>query len=91
MLRPRTTVLPDAAMVPEANLRPAPVRLSHVLPHEQPYHYAAAAADCPPDGQLAAGTQVLLLNEGTGVQCQVLTAQGLCVFTACAGLRALPS
>lgn len=91
MLRPRTTVLPDAAMVPEANLRAPPARLSHALRHGQTYHYVAAAADCPPDGQLAAGTQVLLLDEGTGVQCQVLTAQGLCVFTACAGLRALPS
>lgn len=89
MLRPRATVLPDAAVVPQANLRAPPARLSHVLPHEQPYHYAAASVDQSPDGTLTAGTEVLLLDQGTGPWCQVLTGQGLCVFTACAGLKAL--
>ena len=89
MLRPRARVLPDAAVVPAANLQPAPAQLSHVLRDAQPFHYVAPEPGQPADGHLAAGTELLLLDDGPHGLCQVLTAQGLCVYTARAGLQAL--
>jgi hypothetical protein len=87
MLRPKATVLPDSALVPSANLKPPPKRFTHEVVAEQPFHYAAG--DCPPDGHLARGTRLLLLERGEGPLCRVQDRNGLCVMTAFAGLRAL--
>jgi hypothetical protein len=87
MLRPKATVLPDAALVPSANLQPPPRHFTHEVLAEQPFQYAARS--CEPDGQFAAGTRLLLLEHGQGPLCRVQDRSGLCVITAFAGLRAL--
>lgn len=93
MLRPKATVLPDSALVPEANLKPPPKRFTHEVVSAQPYHYAAAQADGAPDGapdgHFAPGAKVLLLERGDGPLCWVQDRHGLCVITAFSGLRAL--
>jgi len=90
MLRPKANVLPDAALVPPANLKPPPKRFTHQVVAEQPFHFAEAQADAAPDGHFAPGTRLLLLSHGSGPLCTVQDAQGLCAVTALAGLRALP-
>lgn len=87
MLRPKATVLPDAALVPSANLRPPPKRFTHTVVTEQPFCYAAT--DAAPAGHFIPGTRVLLLEHGEDPLCRVQDGNGLCVVTAFAGLRAL--
>ncbi|OUM04446.1 hypothetical protein [Variovorax sp. JS1663] len=89
MLRPKSVVLPESAVVPEANVKPPPRRFTHEVIADQAFHFAAGPADAPPDGHFAAGTRVLLLERGEGPMCFVQDRQGLCAFTAFAGLRAL--
>lgn len=89
MLRPKATVLPDSALVPDANLKPPPKRFTHQVVAEQPFYYAAAQADPAPDGRFAPGTKLLLLEHGDGPLCWVQDGQGVCAVTAFAGLRAL--
>jgi hypothetical protein len=87
MLRPKATLLPDAALVPSANLKPPPKRFTHEVVAEQPFHYGAAGG--VPDGHFAPGTRLRLLEHGAGPLCRVQDRSGLCVTTAFAGLRAL--
>jgi len=89
MLRPKATVLADAALVPAANLKPPPKRFTHQVVAAQPFHFSAAQADAAPDGHFAPGTRLLLLARDEGPMCTVQDAQGLCVVTALAGLRPL--
>jgi hypothetical protein len=89
MLRPKATVLPDAALVPAANLRPPPRRYTHKVVSEQPFHFAEPQAEAAADGCFAPGTKLLLLAHDGGPWCQVQDGQGLCATTAWAGLREL--
>jgi len=87
MLRPKATVLKRSALVPAEHLiKPPPAQLTHELTRSQPYYFARGSGQ--PDGKLAAGTRVKLL-EDDGEYCRVVDAQGLRVETACRGLRAL--
>lgn len=90
MLRPKAVVLPDSALVPSANQGTPPKRFTHQVVAEQPFHYAApppgAAAS---DGRFAPGTKLLMLERGDGPLCWVQDGQGVCAWTAFAGLRAL--
>ena len=87
MLRPKTTVLKRSALVPAEHLiKPPPTQFTHELTRSQPYYFARGSGQ--PDGKFAAGTRVALL-EDDGEYCRVADAQGLCVETACRGLRAL--
>ena len=91
MLRPDATVLPESALVPDANLKPPPTRFTHQVVAEQPFHYTAAQAGDVPDGRFAPGTQLLLLEHGDGHPlCWVQDGRGVCAVTPFAGLRALP-
>lgn len=89
MLRPKAMVLPDSALVPDANLRPPPKQFTHRVTTEQPFYYAVAQADAMPDGRFAPGTKLLLLEHSDGPMCWVQDRRGVCVVTAFAGLRAL--
>jgi hypothetical protein len=89
MLRPEFVVVPDDALVPDANvIRPAPSRYTHELIDDEPYHFDRARSSGQPDGILPAGTPVLLLVEGDEL-CRVAAATGLCVDVRCTNLRAL--
>jgi hypothetical protein len=87
MRRPKATVLPDSALVPEKNLQPPPTEFTHEVISDQPYYYSSRVKS--PDGTLPAGTKVKLLAHGGGPMCQVVDARGLSVTTACSGLRPL--
>ncbi len=91
MLRPKAVVLPESAVVPAANQKPPPARLTHEVVTDQPYYYSRAHIDMAPDGHFAAGTKVLLLARGKGSMCRVVDRQGLCVTVAYEGLRPLSS
>lgn len=88
--RPKMTVLPASALVPDANLvRPPPTHFTHELASAQPYFYAAPDLNTPPDGAFAAGTKVVLTSSDDGPFCRVIDGRGLHVSTALSGLRPL--
>ena len=89
MRRPKATVLPDSALVPERNRKPPPTRFTHEVIAGQPYYYIGPQQAAPPEGTFAAGTQVKLHAHDGGPVCQVVDARGLCVATAFSGLRPL--
>jgi hypothetical protein len=85
--RPKSTVLPDAALVPAANLvQPAPTHFTHQVRAGQPFFYSAPKSKTPADGQFAPGTCVVLHDPTDGIWCHVVDGRGLCVFTAREGL-----
>lgn len=90
ILRPKAAVLNESAMIPTGNLlAPPPNQFTHELPQAQPYYYTLAQAGKAPDGEFAAGTQVVLLVHDGTESCRVADGQGLYVATAYKGLRPL--
>ncbi|MEP6501899.1 MAG: hypothetical protein ABJD97_01095 [Betaproteobacteria bacterium] len=89
MLRPKALVLPDSALVPEAELKAPSKRFTHQVVAEQAFHHAPARPDVAPDGRFAPGTRLILLEHGDGPLCLVQDGQGMRAVTAFAGLRAL--
>ncbi len=90
MLRPKATVLPESAMVPDRNiLQPPPTQFTHEIIAEQPYYFTSPQQAAPPEGKFPAGTKLLLLSHGKGPMCEVADGQGLRVATAFDGLRSL--
>ena len=88
MIRPKATVLPESALVPERNLiQPPPNQFTHEVISEQPYYYKDPEPTDSPDGVLKAGTKVVLLLHKGGGLCRVATEQGLHVVTAVEGLH----
>ena len=80
-VRPDAVVLPESAMVPDENvIRPAPNRFTHELARPQPFHFGPAGQEGrPPDGELPAGTRVVLLVHDGGPRCRVADARGIYV------------
>lgn len=89
MLRPKATVLPESAVVPERNLVQPPTEFTHEVVAEQPYYYSRPQPNTPPDGKFSAGTRVKLSAHKSGPYCEVVDARGLRVTTAFKGLRPL--
>lgn len=90
MMRPKATVLPASAQVPDQNLiRPPPNQFTHEVKREQPYYFNGPHQAAPPEGKFSAGTQVVLLTHDGGPVCRVADHQGLYVATAFDGLRPL--
>jgi hypothetical protein len=88
VLRPKPNVLSDRALVPEARLiKPPPNQFTHVVLRAQPYYYGDTHDAA--DGELAAGTVVVLMVYDSGPYCRVVDAQGLYVETMYEGLRRL--
>jgi hypothetical protein len=88
VIRPKMTQLPASAEIPAGNLRSAPARHTHRLSVAQPYYYKADAAR-EAAGTFAAGTRVSQLST-KGALSRVVDDRGLSVYTASAGLEALP-
>lgn len=90
MLRPKATVLPKSAQIPEQNLiRPPPNQFSHEVVADQAYYFIDPQQTAQSEGKFLAGTHVLLLAYDGGPACRVADAQGLYVATAFDGLRPL--
>ncbi len=90
MIRPKATVLPDSAQVPDRNLlQPPPNQFTHEVKAEQPYYYIGPHQAAPPEGTFPAGTKVALISHEGGATCHVADARGLYVVTAFDGLRPL--
>jgi hypothetical protein len=89
MLRPKATVLPDAALVPAVEPGARPTHFTHQVVAEQPFHRADRPADAAPDGRFAPGTKLLLLARSEGAHCLVQNADGICAVTAFDGLEPL--
>jgi hypothetical protein len=86
--RPKAVVLSESSLVPPHRLlEPPPNQFTHEIQRTQPY-YLDEASDAP-HGQLAAGTQVVLMRHDGGASCHVVDSRGLYVTTAFAGLRRL--
>ena len=90
MLRPKATVLPESALVPDRNImQPPPTQFTHEVVAEQPYYYVNPHQATPPEGRFPTGTKLVLLTHDGGPVCQVIDGRGLCVATAFDGLRPL--
>jgi hypothetical protein len=90
MLRPKATVLPESAVVPERNLvHPPPTEFTHEVIAEQPFYYNGPEQGALPEGKFPAGTKVKLSTHHGGPYCEVVDGQGLRVTTAFKGLRPL--
>ena len=89
-VRPRAVVLPENATVPERNLIvPAPNQFTHELTRPQPFSFTGVQQAASPDGELPAGTKVVLLVYDGGRYCRVADGQGLYVEIEHDSLRAL--
>jgi hypothetical protein len=87
--RPKAIVLPSSASVPRENLIvPPPSQFTHELTRDQPFYFTGPQQGRAPDGQLAAGTRVVLL-EHEGSYCRVADGRGLCVEIECDSLKKL--
>lgn len=71
----------DAALVPSRNHVAPPDRFTHQVVASAPYWYDGAGAK-PPDGELPAGSKVLLTT-GDGRFCAVIDPRGLFVQVPC--------
>ena len=88
MIRPKATVLPESALVPDNKIIELPPnQFTYEVVAEQPYYYNAPDQAAPQEGKFAAGTKVVLLKHDGGAVCQVVDGQGLVVATAFDGLR----
>lgn len=89
--RPDAVVLPDSALVPDENIiRPAPNRFTHELSRAGPFHFDGSRRGGPPDGELPAGTRVVLLVHDEGdSHCRVADARGLYVEVEYKSLKPL--
>jgi hypothetical protein len=86
--RPKMTVLPESAVVPDANLvQPPPTQFTHEVTTEQPYYYSPPKHASVPDGSFSAGTKVVKLTDDDGPLCRVVDGRGLQAVTASVGLR----
>jgi hypothetical protein len=78
--RPEAITLPEGACVPSPNvIVPTPNQFTHELSRGQPFHFSAAQPGKPPDGELPAGTPVVLLRYDEGRYCHVADGRGLYV------------
>lgn len=80
----------DASLIPpEGQIRPPPNEFSHRVVHSEPFYFRRKADSDAPDGQLAAGSKVLLLRTEDGTRCRVADERGLYVEVSRSSLSAL--
>jgi hypothetical protein len=91
-LRPKSQVLSEGSLIPQENqIRPAPNHFTHQLVATAPFYFRSERDSNAPDGQLEAGTKVLLLRYDGGARCRVADGQGLYVETSYGNLAKLKS
>ena len=89
-LRPEPVVLAETSLIPDVNvIAPPPNRFTHVITDAQPFFFGREGRSPKPDGQFAAGTQVVLMVDEGGDYCRVCDGSGLYVETLRRGLRRL--
>jgi hypothetical protein len=89
-VRPPATVLPASAQVPAANLiSPPPNQFTHELTRSQPFYFSGPEQAVAPEGELPAGTKVVLLVHDGGSYCRVADGRGLYIAIEYEGLRKL--
>jgi hypothetical protein len=88
--RPKATVLPDEAIVPDKNLiSPPPNQFTHELLHAEPYYYNDPQQGKAADGEFEEKTKVVLLRYDGGSYCRVVDGRGLYVALSFASLKPL--
>ena len=91
-LRPESLVLSEGSLIPPENqIRPPPNHLTHVLVDAAPFYFGSDSSASAPDGQLEAGTRVVLLRYDGGAQCRVADGRGLYVEVSYGNLTKLDS
>ena len=89
-LRPESLVLGEGSLIPHENqIRPAPNQFTHRLVDAAPFYFGSERDSSAPDGQLEAGTKVVLLNYDGGAQCRVADGRGLYVEVSYRNLATL--
>jgi len=84
------TVLPESALVPDKNIiSPPPNQFTHEVNELQPFYFSDVQEGGAPNGQIEAGTRVVLLVHDGGDYCRVADGRGLYVQTRFGGLRKL--
>ncbi|MEA2164653.1 MAG: hypothetical protein QOK37_2780 [Thermoanaerobaculia bacterium] len=87
--RPEAEVLEEDSLVPGRNyIRPAPTHFTHRVDQKEPFAYAGSTTDSTPDGNLPAGTEVLLVREDPDGYSWVIDGRGLYVRVRTSALRA---
>jgi hypothetical protein len=77
-IRPEASVLPDSAMVPPGSqVSPVPDQFTHELVRPEPYRFAGGEREDAVEGELPAGTPVVLLAYDGGPRCRVVDGRGL--------------
>jgi hypothetical protein len=89
-LRPESQVLSEGSLVPPENqIDPAPNHFTHQLVATEPFYFRSESESTAPDGQLEAGTKVLLVRYDGGARCRVADGRGLYVETTYSNLTEL--
>jgi hypothetical protein len=79
----------DSLVPPEGQIRPPPNQFSHRVVRSEPFYFRREADSDAPDGQLEAGSKVLLLRSEDGARCRVADERGLYVEVSRGSLSAL--
>ena len=89
-VRPESVVLGEGSLVPPENqIRPTPNQFTHTVVEAAPFSFGAEPTTSAPDGELEAGTRVVLLRYDGGERCRVVDGRGLYVEVSYAKLAAL--
>lgn len=79
-LRPEYEVLQEGSVIPPENqIQPAPNQFTHRVVKDEPFFLRSESASNAPDGELLAGTKVVLLRYDGGARCRVADERGLYV------------
>jgi hypothetical protein len=89
--RPQSQVLSEGSLIPPDNqIRPAPNHFTHRLVATEPFYFRSQSDSNAPDGELEAGTEVLLIRYDGAGRCRVADGRGLYIETSYSNLAELP-
>jgi hypothetical protein len=90
-IRPPSVELPENSLVPDRNIvSPPPNQFTHVLKRSTPFYLTGIQQGRAPDGELEAGTQVVMMVDNGGAYCRVVDSQGLYAEIAFDALKRIP-
>lgn len=77
-LRPEYEVLNEGSVIPPENqIQPPPNQFTHRVLNDEPFFLRSQAVSDVPDGELVAGTKVVLLRRDGAARCRVADGRGL--------------